>query len=358
MKSPHVWQFYLSPSEAWAAMYRDCEKATKSIELEQYILENDAIGRQFVELFIKKAASGVSVFVICDRYGSASFYKSPLIKKLQHSGGRFYFYNIIHYWDIIRPWRWFPRTHIKTLLLDSRIAYTGGVCFDARMKDWRDTHIKITGPVTTQVKEAFRRAELVIKRKRKGRLLQAEDTQEEFVYLQSHPLLSWNIIYAELVKAIGDARQFMYLTTPYFAPNSRFRRLLRDASAKGIKVVILVPEHSNKSVADWLFLSYADKLLEAGVHIFLYQKSMLHSKTVIIDDEWATVGSTNMDVLSFFRNRESNLVIRNADAVADLKGQFMIDLQDSYELTKELLAKEPYWKIVIGYLAQSFKTFF
>jgi len=357
MNSVHAWHFYLSPQEAWEAMYQDCAQATKSIELEQYILENDHVGRRFLELFIEKAALGVKIFVICDRYGSASFYGSPLIRKLRHHGGRFYFYNIIHYWDIFRPWRWFPRTHIKTLLVDSNIAYTGGVCFAERMKDWRDTQIRIIGPVVEQVKGAFNRAELIIRRKVVARLQKTKDKGQEFFYLQSEPVLSWHIIYTELVKAIGSAKHYVYLTTPYFAPNRRFRSLLRDAPAKGVVVMLLVPEHSSTILVDWVCLSYASKLLEAGVRIFRYQKSMIHCKTAVIDDQWATVGSTNMDVISFFRNRESNLVTTNTHAIANLKQHFLNDLQYSQELTREQLAREPFWKIAIGYLARSVKSF-
>src|SRR6185312_14739117 len=101
----------------------------------------------------------------------------------------------------------------------------------------------------------------------------------------------------------------------------------RDAPAKGVEVILLVPAHSSTILADWLCLSYAGKLLDAGVRIFRYQKSMIHCKTVVIDDQWATVGSTNMDIISFFRNRESNLMIRNTDAVAELKRHFLTDLQ-------------------------------
>jgi len=338
-------------------MYQDCAKATKSIELEQYIFENDAVGQRFIELFIEKAVHGVKIFIICDRFGSSSFYGSPLIQKLRHHGGRIYFYNIIRYWDVFRPWRWFPRTHIKTLLVDSSIAYTGGVCFAEQMKNWRDTQIRITGPVVEQIRKAFDRAELIIKHKRPALRAITTDRAGEFIYLQSYPLLSWHIIYVELVRAIGQAKHFVYLTTPYFTPNGHFRRMLRDAPARGVTVMLLVPEHSGSMLTDWVCLSYAGKLLEAGVRIFLYQKSVIHCKTVVIDDQWATVGSTNMDILSFFRNRESNLMIRNTDAVADLKRHFLADLGSSLELTRERLAQVSFWKIVIGYLARSLKSF-
>ncbi|MDD3029911.1 MAG: phospholipase D-like domain-containing protein [Alphaproteobacteria bacterium] len=357
MSSSHKWHFYLTPHEAWEAMYKDCEQAANSIDIEQYILENDAVGQRFVELLIEKAASGVKIFVICDRFGSATFYHSPLIKKLRHHGGRFYFYNIITHWDFFRPWRWFPRTHIKALLVDSRIAYTGGVCFAERMRNWRDTQIRITGPVVAQIRDAFDRAELIIRHKRSPRLLKKPDREDEFIYLQSNPIVSWPLIYTELVRAIGGAKRYVYITTPFFAPNRRFRRLLISAPAKGVTVMLLVPEHSDVRLADWVFLSYAGKFLDAGVRIFRYQKSVIHSKTVVIDDAWATIGSTNMDVLSFFRNRESNLMTTNAEAIEELKQHFLEDLKQSHELTRDQIAKESFLKIGIGYLARSMKSF-
>src|ERR1700735_1178897 len=89
----YSWQFYLTPPDAWEAMYEDCLLAKTSIELEQYIMENDAVGRRFMELFIDKALQGLRVFIICDKFGSATWDSSPLVEKLREAGGQFYFYN-------------------------------------------------------------------------------------------------------------------------------------------------------------------------------------------------------------------------------------------------------------------------
>ncbi len=356
MASLHQWRFYLSAKEAWEAMYRDCETARKSIELEQYIFENDSMGRRFMELFIKKAAEGVKVFVLCDRYGSAAFLKSPLIQKLRALGGRFYFYHEIRFLDMFRPWRMLPRTHIKTLLVDSEIAYTGGVCIAERMKDWRDTQIKITGPVIPQIKESFSRPSLTL-RIRRQKCMPPSYEGEEFTYLQSNPVFCRSLIYNELVRRIKGAKNYVYITTPFFAPNRPFRRLLRRTRARGVDVVLLIPERSDVLFADWMMLSYAKNLLRGGIKIFRYQTVPIHCKTIVIDDAWATIGSTNMDVLSFFHNRESNLMIKNADAIAEMKRQFADDLKNSRELTLEELAKEPTYKLLIGRLARHLKHF-
>jgi cardiolipin synthase len=352
-----AWRFLLSPPAAWDAMLEDCRQATQSIEFEQYILEDDPVGKRFLDVFIDKARRGLKVCLILDKFGSATIYNSPLIKQLRDVGGRVYFYNVIYFYDIFRPWRWFPRTHIKTMLIDSRIAYTGGVCVSQHMTDWRDTQIRVTGPITTQFREAFDRAESLIKRKKLSGYAGKEVGKGDFVYLQSAPVTAWHIIYGELVRAIGQAKHSIYISTPFFAPNRRFRLLLRGAARRGIDVRLLVTGHSDVAMADWVCLSYAPKLLKAGARIFRYQNSVMHDKAVVIDDDWATIGSTNMDVLSFFRNRESNLVIRNKDAIAEMKKQFLVDLQHSAELTAEELAKEPYWKIAAGYVARLLKSF-
>ncbi len=352
----HLWRFYLSPREAWEAMYQDCARAMTSIEMEQYIFENDSVGQRFLELFIRKAAEGVRVFVLCDRFGSAAFLHSPLIQKLREAGGRFYFYHDIRFLDIFRPWRLFPRTHIKTLLVDSRIAYTGGVCMAERMVDWRDTQIKIIGPVVAQIKKSFEHVDKPFFRRRRKPALQ-EPNEEDFIYVQSNPVYCRCMIYPRLVEATKNAKRYIYITTPFFAPNRRFRRLLRQMAAKGIDVILLVPQRSDVIFADWMMLSYAKKLLKAGVKVFRYKGVPIHCKTIVIDDEWATIGSTNIDVLSFFHNRESNLIIRNAEAIADLKRHFLSDLEQSRELTLEEWAREPLYKRILGRFAREAKRF-
>jgi len=354
--SSHQWRFYLTAQEAWEAMYRDCAAAEESIELEEYILENDSIGRRFLELFIDKAAAGVRVFIICDRYGSYAFLKSPLVEKLRQAGGQLYFYHEIGFFDLFRPWRLFPRTHVKTLLVDSRIAYTGSVCIAERMKNWRDTQIKIVGPVVAEIKDSFSIPEKIFTLARR-KCAPLPDRNAEFAYVQSNPVFCRCMIYVELVRAIKEAQRSLYITTPFFAPNIHFRSLLRRKSRKGVDVVLLIPLRSDVLVADWMMLSYAKSLLKAGIRIYRYQNVPVHSKTIVIDDGWATLGSTNIDVLSFFNNREANLIIRNAEAVADLKRHFLDDLSRSRELTLEELALEPMYKKMIGRLARYAKHF-
>lgn len=338
-------------------MYEDCRNATKSIEFEQYIFENDSVGQSFMELFIDKAKEGISVFLIFDTFGSALLRKSSLVSELRRHGGRVYFYNTITLWMIFVPWHWFPRTHIKTLLIDSTIAYTGGVCMAERMRHWRDTHLRFTGPVVEQIREVFDDMESCIMRKKSSRnIVPRKDSS--FLYIVSRPWRRCCGVYKELVKTIKSAQQYIYITSAFFIPNNRFLRLLSQAHKRGVDVKILVPECSDVPLADWLCLSYTRRFLGAGLRIFHYQETVLHSKTAVVDDRWATIGSTNFDVISFFHNREANIVITELEAIAELKQRFFMDLENAHELTLEEWKMIPLWKKVAGYAARSVRVFF
>lgn len=354
----HVWQFHLTAQEAWEAMHRDCEQATASIEMEQYIFGNDAVGKRFLELFIRKAKEGVRVFVICDRFGSLKLSGSPLIRKLRRHGGHFRFCNPITRWNILTPWRWFPRTHVKTLLVDSAVAHVGSACLEQRMTHWRDTQIRITGSAITYIRQAFDAMERSLLRHKKPALAQIPPRHDPFRYVMNQPGWKKCIIYQELAEAVGRAERYLYISTAYFIPHARFFALLEQAVRRGVEVMLLVPEHSDITLADWVFLSYSRRLLGTGVRVFHYLPQNLHCKTAVIDDRWATVGSANFDVISFFHNREANLVITDAGAVAELKQQFLLDLAHSRELTPDDWRALSLWQKAAGCFARSLKVFF
>lgn len=351
------WRFFSRPHEAWEAMYEDCNKALESIEFEQYILENDSVGQRFMEMFIAKAKKGLRVFLICDSFGSSLLRHSPLIKELRRHGGRVHFYNAISRWMVFTPWLWFPRTHTKTLLIDSTIGYTGGVCMAQRMSHWRDTHIRVTGPVVEQIRHAFDDIENKILRKKRKRIAVPPNISG-FNYCVSGPSWRRRDIYKQIIKNVSSAERYIYIASAFFIPNRRFLKLLKAAHERGAEIKILVPERSDVLLADWLRLSYTRRFLDAGIQILHYQQTVLHSKMAIVDDTWATVGSTNFDVISFFHNREANIVITEAEAIAELKQRFLADLEGSSELTRDVWKTIPLWKKVAGYAARSLRVFF
>ena len=349
----HAWRFYLSPAETWDAMYEDCAKATHSIDMEQYIFENDETGQKFMHLFIRKAKEGIQVRLLCDEVGSRTFFNSPLIPEFRQSGGVFNFYNSIKLIDIFKPKRLFPRTHIKALVVDATITYIGGVCLARRMTNWRDTQIRVAGPVAQHVMEALNRNS----RNRAPAVVPQKFPFADFFYVQSDPGFFRHPIYRAMLEAIGHAKEFVYISEAFFVPTRRLRRLLKQAVGRGVSVIVLVPEQSDFWIADWAFLAYAARMLKAGIRIFRYQPTVLHTKTIVIDGNWGTVGSCNMDALSFFHNREANLIVKNGEALAEMKKDFLNDLERSNELTLELFKQIPLWKRALAHLARLGRSF-
>lgn len=343
--------------DSWEKMYEDCLAAKKSIEFEQYILENDSVGQRFLELFAAKAKSGVKIFLICDTFGSASLRTSPFIHEIRNAGGIIHFYRPFTFWRLFAPWNWFPRTHVKTMLIDSRIAHTGGVCVAERMREWRDTHLRFTGTSVSQVRKVFDEMEHKIQSKGTADVVEPVGIID-FVYVMNRPRKSRFTVYRELLKAITEAHSYIYISTAFFVPNRRFLQALRQAVRRGVQVIVLVPEKSDVILADWICLSYTPQFLRSGFRIFHYSTTVLHSKTAIIDDRWGTVGSTNFDLLSFFHNREANVIIRSSGPIAELKRQFGEDLKVSTELTRERWLEIPMYKKVCGYLGRVLRLFF
>lgn len=286
------WQFYISMRSSWNAMYHDCEHAKKSIDLEQYILENDEMGQKFLKLFIKKAQEGLRIKLVCDPFGSRSLRGAPLIEEFRKAGGVFKFYQPLRGLQIFMPNHWFPRTHVKTLLVDSEIIYVGGVCIAKRMEGWRDTHLRLAGAIAKEVEKAFDH--------RTKNPPPKQHKNKNFFYLYNRPYGKMHIIYKELILHIRQARKYIYISTAFFIPNQKFLLEMQTAAERGVEVKIIVTQNSDIRLADWVALSYLGKLVRKKVRVFHYNQTVFHCKTVIIDDEWATVGSTNMDILSFF----------------------------------------------------------
>lgn len=348
MPEDEEWKLFHRPNDAWQSMYADCSAATHSIEFEQYMLENDDLGKRFIQLFIDKARQGIKVFIICDMFGSIFLLRSQLVSELRRQGGIVYFYNTLYIWKLLLPWLWFPRTHVKTLLIDSRIGYTGGVCMAEKMRYWRDTHIRLTGPVVQQMRKSFDDMEKRLNRRYVKRTRRIPRSLH-FAYFLSRPAQRQLQVYEEISRAVDEAREYIYITSAYFMPPKPFIANLQRAAARNVDVRILVPARSDVLAADYIFLSYAKKYLSAGLRIYQYQATVLHSKTAIIDDRWSTIGSTNFDVLSFVRNREGNVVSTDPVIIHELKKQFFCDLDESEELT---LKRIPLWKTLVGRAAR------
>lgn len=347
------WQFYTDSRSAWEAMLEAISKATRSIDLEQFILSYDSIGIRFLDAISEKAKQGVQVRIICDEVGSFSLYRANIKPKLEEIGISIKFFNSVIPWNPNNESLWFFRDHRKLLVVDNEIGFAGGVCLGDAMRDWRESSVRITGPIVEQMSESF---ELMWKKsyaglkyyfKFKKKTHKTLNLNSGFRYITNAPLPGKRYMYKELIRAIREARHYVYLTTPYLLPDSRLLRGLKDACRRGLEVRLLIPEDTNSKLVNIGSGTFFRDMMQTGIRIFRYKGVLIHAKTGIVDGDWSTIGSLNLDNLSLRYNFEGNIVSTNKEFTFELERQFLDDLQNATELTlKEWRERGPLRKIL------------
>ncbi|MFA4818160.1 MAG: phospholipase D-like domain-containing protein [Parcubacteria group bacterium] len=331
------WQFYLTGEQAWEAMLLACGRAEKSIDVEQFIFAYDSIGRRFHELFIAKTRAGVRVRLIIDGGGSYGFYNSKPHRELVQAGVEVKFFSTISPWRLNNISSFFFRNHRKLLIIDDVVGFTGGVGVEERMRVWRDTHLSISGPVVAEFSQAFALMWRTISSGNYKRFRRKWKAVGEFALLINSPRFRQRHVYYEYMRRLRRAKRYIYLTSPYFVPSQRLFFWLMRKARRGLDVRLLLPEQSDYDMVDVAGRSYYQPLLNAGVRVYQYpcglkRERMLHVKSAVVDDSWATIGSSNLDSLSFVYNYEANLVSTNPGFAGEVRAQFMHDLKSAKEI--------------------------
>ncbi|MCC6748419.1 MAG: cardiolipin synthase [Deltaproteobacteria bacterium] len=331
-------------NEAYQAMENAIRAATKHVHFQFYIYNEDDTGLRFRDLLIQKAKEGVKVRVLTD--GVGSFGLDTFMIPLVQAGGQFAEFLPVGLFS--RHWHANLRNHRKNVVVDGRVAFTGGVNigdeYTGRKRKvglWRDTHVQLEGPAVHHVQEAFAEdwffstgeepddPEWFPEQHRAGNLM--------VQIVASGPDTDTQPIQRIFFTVVTSAKERVYLTTPYFVPDQAMLVALQTTALRGVDVRLLLPRRSDQSLALHAGRSYYDELLEAGVRVFEYRPGILHAKTMVVDQSWATVGSANMDMRSFRLNFEINAVVYGPDFARQLAELFEKDLRDAEEITKELL---------------------
>ncbi|MDZ7827752.1 MAG: phospholipase D-like domain-containing protein [Gammaproteobacteria bacterium] len=329
------------------AMLADIASAQRSVCLESYILSDDAVGREFLEVLAECSRRGLDVRVRVDALGSWLGFSGRSARRLKASGVRFVWSRV---WQWRKPWLFHRRNHRKLAVIDDRVAYLGGfnitalnsrrVCGDAR---WRDTHVRVSGPLAGMARRAFESF-------RTGDLSwQSEGNRHGMALLTNHARSSRHRLYSWLQDRCDAARERVWLTTPYFVPDSRTQRALCRAARDGVDVRVLVPGKSDVPLVQWAARAAYSRLLAAGIRIHEYQPRVLHAKTLVVDRDWSTVGTANLDYRSLFINFELNLAAECRSLNAILASQFEQDLEESIEVRKEPWSRRP-WRARVAEL--------
>ncbi|MFZ2187224.1 MAG: phospholipase D-like domain-containing protein [Candidatus Moraniibacteriota bacterium] len=333
MNEAYSWKFSTTSEMAWEAMLASCREAKETIDLEQYIFGGGTtIERTFADLFLAKAKAGVVVRLLFDAVGSFGFYRGALRQELEAGGVQVAFHRGILIPSLKRLFPLVLRDHRKLLVVDRNEAHIGGVIIAGQARSWRDTSVCLRGKVVSELARSF---DTVWQRSRKmdpvGRVLSKKEGAEFSIAGNSFYLHDKDL-YRSFLRHITAAKKYIYITSAYFSPNAEFRRALYYAHTKGVDVRILLPEKSDILLADLLAKRYFKTLRRHGVRVFLYTAKVLHAKSIVIDDHWASVGSCNFDWLSFWINYEVNVISTNHTFASELRNLFLIDIQESQEV--------------------------
>ena len=280
--STHTWKWHLSSADAWEAMLSASEQAKVSIDLEEFIFVNDAVGERFVTTLLNKVGDGVRVRVLCDAAGSFFFSASQMGRRLREGGVELKFFNPISPWKVITLEPWAFRDHRKLLVIDRQRAFVGGVCIGEEFVRWRDTMVEISGEIAGHLQETFEHMWWATKRKKFTRFKDVRQTEDGFTVITNAPHFRQRFINRTFLDVMRHAKKYIYLTTPYFVPDRRFFRVLRLAARRGVDVRILLPVKTDHPYVDMASSAHFRKAFKSGVRIFRYQVSMLHAKTLVV----------------------------------------------------------------------------
>ena len=314
--------------------------AEHQILFESYIWKGDETGERFKAALSEAAGRGVDVYAVYD--GFANLVVSPLFKRF---GPRL---NVLEYPVYNAGWRFFDlrrygRDHRKILVVDDRVGFVGGYNIgSAYATEWRDTHVRITGPGVWDLKRAYADFFNMNRKPRHGMqplLLETVADWEPRIRVHRNVPRQWMFpIRSMYLEAINRASHHVWMTHAYFIPDSDFIDAIIQAARRGVDVRLLLPEVSNHVLADWLSRGYYGEMLAAGVRIFRFQGAMVHAKTSTIDGRWSTVGTANIDRLSMTGNYEINMEFIDSEMAEQMERIYHTDLSNCVELTAETWA--------------------
>src|SRR5699024_551219 len=340
-------EIFTDGHDKFNALIQDLEKAKDHIHLLYYIIRNDELGQKIANILIKKANEGVEVRLLFDDLGSRRL-KNKYIKRIRDAGAqvesffppKFFKLNLkINY-----------RNHRKLAIIDGKVGYIGGFNIGdeylgkhKKFGYWRDTHLKICGDAVKNMQTRFildwnqaSRKDILYDE----RYYAAKPKGDPGIpIVSSGPDSEWEQIKNGYIEMIMSAKERIYIWTPYFIPDESMRDALSIAALSGVEVNIMIPNKPDHPFVYWATLSHTGDMLNAGAKVYIYQKGFMHSKTLIIDDKIATVGTANIDVRSFRLNFEVNAFLYDFGLAKRLVDAFHEDVNHSTQMTKKLYNK-------------------
>lgn len=361
-----------SGHEKFIDLFEEIKKAKHHIHLEYFNFRNDSIANALFDLLAKKAEEGVEVRALFDSFGNSSNNK-PLKKKhlkaIREKGIE------IEEFDPIRfPWinHAFRRDHRKIIVIDGEIGYTGGMNIAdyyinglPKIGEWRDIHIRMEGNAVECLQDIF----LDMWNETTNQNIQGEKyypysnekikviNNKKIAIVDRNPKKDTKGMRRTLAKAIESAENKVQIINPYFTPTRIIKRAIKNALGKGVKVEIMIPGKSDIPFSPDASMYIANNLRKKGADIYIFNGGFHHSKIMMIDSLYCSVGSANLNSRSLRCDYEVNAFIFDQETTDELIQIFSEDQKDSTLLTKEIYKDRGLWKEFIGWFAHLFTPF-
>jgi cardiolipin synthase len=343
------------------AMLEAIEAARRRVHLETYILRHDATGQRFLAALTERARAGVEVRVLYDAVGSRGIDES-VFRPLREAGG-----DVVAFNPLRLPYpRFAPRRrdHRKILVVDGAIAFTGGLNIGTEYErgiggteaEWRDAHVRIEGPAARDLDAVFLESWF----RADGPDLpwdalldQVAGGQGEVrcAVLADGPAYRRRRMRDFLIAALGSARDEAKLVSPYLAPGRRVLEALSDASQRGVELDLLTAGLTDHPILRRAARAHLPRLLARGVRIYEYETSMMHAKVAVFDDQWAIVGTSNLDRQSFEHSYEVNVIVEGGQVARELGERLDADLERARRLDSAVLEARGVFERLVDWLS-------
>ncbi|WP_234859363.1 cardiolipin synthase [Aquimarina aquimarini] len=335
------------------AIFDAIEEAKHFIHLEYYIFEEGELTAGLFDLFQKKIRNGVKIRILYDGIGSISLSKR-YIRELERIGVEIYKFLPIKFGKFLSSINY--RNHRKIIVIDGKIAFTGGINVsdkyvkgDPHLGIWHDMHLQLTGPIVNSLQAVFAMDWYFVSDKdeilesiyfSKENIIEKENATVQIVH--SGPDSDFSATQQMYFSIINEAKDYVYITNPYIIPGESILDALKVAALSGVDVCLLLSEKSDNTIVKWCIRSYFERLLQAGVKIYLFPEGFLHSKTIVSDNTISSIGTTNLDIRSFEQNYEINAVIYDDNFALALRDDFLKDIRKSKQLEYTTFLQRPW----------------
>lgn len=328
----------LNGERIFPAMIDAIRSAQRTITYAQYFYEDGPVARDIAGAFAERCRAGVGVSILLDSFGARGIPRE-YVDEMQRAGCQVAWFRPLRPWDFRRANQ---RNHRRILVVDGRLGFTGGSGVSRKWMGsgrieghWRDTDVRVDGPVVEYLQAAFAENWL----EATGVVLGGEAyfprplPPQGQVYAQvvrSSPSGGSFAMYTTFLLAVSSARTSIYITNPYFVPDTRMADAMIEAVRRGVRVAVLVSGAIDHNLVRQASRASFGRMLLAGIEIHEYRAALLHAKTMVIDGVWSTVGSTNLDNRSFALNDELNVVIYSSTVGAAMERIFQSDLAHAH----------------------------